>query len=152
MDHLCLLNWFIVCDEGSSQPKGLSRTLVNPSHPPPPTTVQLGKERRQGEGRWSCQYLIWYTEAQSPHPVTTSPPLYITSQHVTAAASWTCVTACWVSPGDPGASSSPPGASGSPLHRSTCKSFVPVGILWTVMRLSIPTLTHHWPGRRQRGQ
>lgn len=35
-------------------------------------------------------------------------------------------------------------------HRmlSTWNSFVPVGMLWRVTRLSIPTLAHHWPGTR----
>ena len=28
---------------------------------------------------------------------------------------------------------------------------VPVGMLKMLTRLSVPTLTHHWPGKRQRG-
>lgn len=36
-------------------------------------------------------------------------------------------------------------------HPRTWTTVVPMGMLKTLTRLSVPTLTHHWPGRRQRG-
>ena len=122
----------------------------------------------------SPQYVIWYTEAWSLDPVTIRWLLGDTSQHMMEDVSGTwesreaerggspilALNICpsiqtWSLGGGGGLCTWTPGLS--PMnaahlpHPRTWTTVVPMGMLKTLTRLSVPTLTHHWPGRRQRG-
>ena len=124
------------------------------------------------------QYVSWYTEAWSLDPVTIRWLLGDTSQHMTEDLSGTWegwgaergthpflfLTSVhpfkrgpfwwWASAFGPlDLAPQHPGHTRTTLlpYPGTWTAMVPVGMLKMLTRLSVPTLTHHWPGKRQRG-